>query len=452
MKKILYSLATIVALFVTHGAFAQLPDNVKVSNAGNDYWYYIQNAANPEVVKTGSTYSDNGGLDKAGFFISSRGGNGSNQVFGDVYYIHQDKELQMWKLVDAGSGAYNLVNKKTGNKLALGTSATAQACLGTDAPDCADLFYTNTDGNASYEIKLIGKESNSVIIKRTGSTNKLLAFSGISGNDKETSLFEAAIEDEYDLPQDTVITKSEKAWIFISETEMAERAYPEMSTEGNEKWYTFDMISTGTSKGKTLFVRVNPANPSQYMLSRASTRNEADSTQLWKFIQVPGDNKQMYIVNKSMSDKFVSYSEAGYVIDDEAKAFVIKDIRNGEFGIMPVDTAWNHGRRDGLAFTATGVVNAPITIGTANVDQASAYNYVSTFKFTLVGSKPAGIQTISKESFTVYTENGYIKIVGTDEPFKVYTISGQRVNEKNQLPKGVYIVKINSTSKKVMVY
>ncbi len=444
MKNFFYLLTVFFVLFVTQHVWAQLPSNVRVSNGSNEYWYYIQNGANPLVNRVTPNFLDNGSLNKAGWFMTSRGGNGSSQVFGYVYNINQNKDLQLWKVVDAGSGSYSLINKKTGNKMALGTGTTT--CQGEDGVNCKDLFYTNTDGNASFEIKVIGDKSNFAIIKRVGSTNKLLA---VADSLKKFAVLEADIEDEYDLPTNEVIMKSEKAWIFVSEADMAARPYPQLSTAGNEKWYTIDMISTNANyNGRVLFAKTSGANSIISRIAKDANPASADSS-LWKFLPVPGENAQVYIVNKRYPNLYLGHNES-YGLYSDAKPFLLKDIRNGELGIMAADKNWNHGGKDGITFT-TATVNSFMGIGTVNAEQTTAWNYVSTYKFTLVNGSPSGIHNVGNDSFTVYVENGYVKSTDPNANLNVYTISGQKLDAKKQLPKGVYIVRSNTSSRKVIV-
>lgn len=74
------------------------------------------------------------------------------------------------------------------------------------------------------------------------------------------------------------------------------------------------------------------------------------------------------------------------------------------------------------------------------------------YKFVQVGSKTfgTGLKDTKAETISVSVNNGVITVAGADN-FEVYSIDGQKQNTKSALQGGVYLVKANGATQKVVV-
>lgn len=105
-------------------------------------------------------------------------------------------------------------------------------------------------------------------------------------------------------------------------------------------------------------------------------------------------------------------------------------------------------------FSVSSVVtNHQLTIGFATKNATA--NWVAFDKFTLTCDEIYGFVDIEKvntsdHTCSVYAENGYIKVTGTED-FTVITLSGLPVSASTQLVPGIYIVKVGNQTTKVVV-
>lgn len=102
---------------------------------------------------------------------------------------------------------------------------------------------------------------------------------------------------------------------------------------------------------------------------------------------------------------------------------------------------------------AVVVNNHQLTIGFATKNATA--NWVALDKFTLTCDEIYGfvdIEEIGTDDLTysVYSENGYIKVTGTED-FTVTTLAGLPVSASTQLVPGIYIVKVGNQTIKVVV-
>ena len=72
------------------------------------------------------------------------------------------------------------------------------------------------------------------------------------------------------------------------------------------------------------------------------------------------------------------------------------------------------------------------------------------YDFVIKYGNPTSVETGKVQSLSIRVMNSVITVEG-DENFELYTIAGQRINNKQTLQSGVYIVKSGSTVEKVMV-
>jgi hypothetical protein len=67
------------------------------------------------------------------------------------------------------------------------------------------------------------------------------------------------------------------------------------------------------------------------------------------------------------------------------------------------------------------------------------------------GNGTTAVSVLPQRSIKVYARNGYIRVEGTNATPTVYNVMGNAVNAANRLPVGVYIVKVDGATVKVLV-
>lgn len=78
-------------------------------------------------------------------------------------------------------------------------------------------------------------------------------------------------------------------------------------------------------------------------------------------------------------------------------------------------------------------------------DSNNSANYVATFS-----KISTGVNSANADKYQITVSNGIIAVAGA-ENFEVYSISGQRVNAKQALQNGIYVVKVKDHTQKVVV-
>ena len=84
-----------------------------------------------------------------------------------------------------------------------------------------------------------------------------------------------------------------------------------------------------------------------------------------------------------------------------------------------------------------------------NINDAD-YNGEASWKITYVKTT-VDVRTAQQSNIQIYTTNRMIVVKGTDAPVKAYNISGVVVDATKALRQGVYIVKVDGTTTKVVI-
>jgi hypothetical protein len=80
----------------------------------------------------------------------------------------------------------------------------------------------------------------------------------------------------------------------------------------------------------------------------------------------------------------------------------------------------------------------------------AAYDGAASWKITYVETT-VDVKTAQQSNIKIYTTNRMIVVKGTDAPVNVYNISGVEVDARKALRQGVYIVKVDGITTKVVV-
>lgn len=102
-------------------------------------------------------------------------------------------------------------------------------------------------------------------------------------------------------------------------------------------------------------------------------------------------------------------------------------------------------------FVETDAKSGKLSFGIFTKETNCNYLRFDDFELTYKGI-PSSIESTSdsSDSIIVYVENGIVKVIGSDN-YKLYSVSGQLINNNATLSKGVYIVVVNNNSFKVAV-
>ena len=118
-----------------------------------------------------------------------------------------------------------------------------------------------------------------------------------------------------------------------------------------------------------------------------------------------------------------------------------------------VPTATAHYTLDGTTPTTDSPSGTSVDISTTttlNVIYAATGFVSSDVKTATYSFIPTGINGTNGKQVVIVVSDNRIQVVGVDS-FEVYSISGQKVNAKQALQKGVYVVKGNDFTEKVIV-
>ncbi len=385
-----------------------LPAGLNVSDETNTYWYYIQNAIN--YVASGSGE----GL-RVGSYITSVGTSEQAKLWN--LFFSGNKDYQLWKVVAAPTkGQYYLVNKANGYKLGFGASPLDPARYYT-TPSSATPFTINKCTGSDYYVTL----------NSNGGTALLGGWGGGALYDGSGSYNTApSAPDSPLLP-----AKGPRGWIFIPESEVNE-CYPELSNENGDSWYFIESIT----QGRVLYDDVSAEHALKIDYKAGEVSNDA---QLWKFVKQANSTAfcdSIYIINKS-TGRYIT----GVSTEAEPKGFVLQHLLRSDiiqFRLCPSTLQPSLRAKADGSIVREDVL--PCGWGTDN-----AFRIVK----QIIGEN--AINKVQENKYSVYSENGYIKVKDTNLPFKVYTIYGVEVNAMaKQLP-GVYVVKIGDISSKIMV-
>lgn len=170
---------------------------------------------------------------------------------------------------------------------------------------------------------------------------------------------------------------------------------------------------------------------------------------------LPAGSYLIRLKNTTLANKKVVFTTARNVLFKDAPTQALSN------GLCGSDMASNvdiqnitgyykvNGTGDKMLLTKASTVNVvpfeAVVTYTGNVENAPA-------EINLNGDISAGIdsQVISTDPISVYVENGFVRVKGTEKSFTVYTISGIQVIPNKQLMSGCYIVKVGGKAYKVI--
>ncbi len=387
---------------------SDLPGGLNVSEGDDVYWYYIQNAINYVASAAGE------GL-RVGSFISSTGTTDQAKVWN--LYTSGNRDYQLWKVIEAPiKGQYYLVNKANDFKLGFGSTAASQD---------PTRYYTTLESATPFTINKCEQSNYYVTLKSNGGTYLLggWASGGLyngSGNYNTVPL----------APENPLLpVKGPRGWIFIPEADM-DIYYPEFSDANKEVWYYIE----AAVQGRVLYDDVSASN----VLKIDYKTTDADA-QLWKIVKQTNATSfcdSVYIINKA-TKRYI----AGVSTIAEPRGIVLQHLLRNDDNQFRIS---RESLKPALRAKADGSITEedilPCGWGTDNA-----------FRILKYEQNENAIKKTFPDGCFAYSENGYIKVKGTDKPFKVYTIYGVEVNVGTRQLPGVYIVKIGNASAKVLV-
>ncbi len=478
----------VIALLVAMASFSVkangLPSGIQVSDGTNEYWYYIQSSmVNQATAQEGG---------RNGLFISSQGSENCGIVSLRNMFLSGNRELQLWKLVDAGTGNYYLVNKATGFKMGLGSGAEtagqsgAKGLMDNGSSKFKDRYYTTAETDATpaeFIFNAGGEEGNPNNILALNSTYPIACIVNVSTIDatnekrKNGDLIGATASGDFlnvdatasysDSPKTLNVyglPGSPRAWIFVPESVMNDK-FPKMSTETESHYYKLTYVLTGAS----LYDNVD-----NYNTLVVSTDDMGDQA-LWKLVKynkvpkVEGDPNSVYLPAVNDSVCFVNkatgrYLNSGSTLDGTPAGFMLQHLAysptsSTDYTYSPTNAKTNQFRitakvdspmslRYDQSVTATSMANIVLpNPSDANLKYAWNSGY-ALYVQPENGSNSLKTTTINK--FNAYSDNGYIVVEGAAD-FQVYTVYGVQVSANTKLTTGTYIVKANGAAKKVFV-
>lgn len=207
------------------------------------------------------------------------------------------------------------------------------------------------------------------------------------------------------------------------------------------------VVSEGATTKWYLIRGTRPANT--YMSSTgtgAAVKSLAlvpDDAQLWKFVtNTNGTADGLALVNKATGE-YLNADAANNTVLSSVAVMPVKNIRNIASDIYT----------DGIARFWIENTGSPVSIrihaGNAGVMNwyGNAYDNSS---WLILEYIPTAVNNVSADKYRIYTTNGIIKVEGVED-FEVYSVTGQKQYRHSPLKSGVYVVKIQDYSQKVIV-
>lgn len=164
--------------------------------------------------------------------------------------------------------------------------------------------------------------------------------------------------------------------------------------------------------------------------------NTTSDYQLFRFELSANDSLVAHIMNKA----------TGYYVTATCTLDSISTATNF-FAIVQLDgghSFWIDPTFENLAPLHAQQTNSDIVNWLNGAGSASAW------LFEFASETPVAVKRIVSDKYLVRTANNRITVDG-DENFEVYSILGQRQNIKTQLKAGVYVVKVNNYTQKVVI-
>jgi hypothetical protein len=228
--------------------------------------------------------------------------------------------------------------------------------------------------------------------------------------------------------------------------------------EGNfYRWFT---LESAVNPGK--FLTVHPVNETLYIADADETDN-----QLFRFEARP-DFVQGETTTTGLYDIICKGTPGTWDVPGTIRceggdwAVVYGDSKtnfstgNGDWnalGYFPWQVLLNLGENGAQVALVSAVgdgVGAAEGAETVTNIYNAAYDGAASWKITYVETT-VDVKTAQQSNIKIYTTNRMIVVKGTDAPVNVYNISGVEVDARKALRQGVYIVKVDGTTTKVVV-
>ncbi|MDH8702689.1 hypothetical protein M2138_002057 [Dysgonomonadaceae bacterium PH5-43] len=398
----------IIALIVSFSnVYAQLPE---ISTADNPIWYYIQ------VI---------GESDRAELVFTAESG----KVCGRSMIVSTDEskiKTQLWRF-EKENNNYVIINMSTGTKVSLdyNTSKSIRYAALSETPTTTWDFPSNGKG---YNIKAVTNIS-------TGSTSNIYAH---QANDWDGRGYVIMFESS------TYQSNNNSRFNFIK----YEKLDIEYSTDDNEVWYFIK--SAYPEYADKCITDVVDASLANIKFSLTDKENE-NYNQQWKLVKKSSSSseKRVHIINratqniiqtKSKEEGFYKYTQST-TNKAENNGWVMTYLGEKQFEISGTETD-NVTRR----LSASNAENKQPEF----YDEASVLNTSFAWFIEAVDKGNSIISPDLDENIKVYSQNGYIIVVGTED-YSIYTIQGNELQKNKQLPFGIYLVKIGKGTIKILI-
>lgn len=176
------------------------------------------------------------------------------------------------------------------------------------------------------------------------------------------------------------------------------------------------------------------------------TKNEASETQLFRFELNTAQTNVLNIINKA-NGLYVGADGKMMTASTVGNEFSITQLAGGSsFWIDPTNTVSADPNDE---YNSTAPLHAAQS-GLNILNYVAGVGSASAWKFEYVMESPSAVKPVSAFTYRVRTLNNIITVDGVDN-FEVYSVLGQKQNIKNELKSGVYFVKANNATQKVVL-
>ncbi|HRZ96547.1 MAG TPA: hypothetical protein P5084_03245 [Paludibacter sp.] len=395
MKRLITLSMIVLFAISTFSLKAQMPE---LSTEGHEVWYYVLNQRPVDYDAWYNLKTWN----PTNFALTG----GAATVSLTASKARLDDRSQQWKVVEIeNSGMYQLINRKTG----LGAAGNDPAIFN----DPLDNFYLwklrISDGSSEDHP---GEVFPGV---RIISADGKVAMHASGGN---------VFHYDYEAP--------ECYWVFTKVEAMPFNRPTKpiiYSTAENTVWYS---IKNALRVDRNLLTDI--AIDGTIMGTDSITTGSNDS-QLWKVVS-RGDG----------TVDIISKLHSGYIAIPTANSVDIPVVAVAQ-------GPWTLGYLDKEQYNIiAGAFQLHLAGGRNLVAYpSSALGDGSCWLFNETVPTGTGMKNNANPNYKVYADNGFIKVTGTDLQPEILTITGLKADNKNRLSKGVYIVKLGTSSYKVFV-
>ncbi len=388
--------------------------------------FYIENASSPykneETQRIGKLLTDQGGS--------------SSTVSAWFYALggtRAEKNNQIWTVTkNQQTGLYKLKNKGTGKGIRFNVAENKYYSTSNPAEEVEfEIVQMQTEtatGLRFVSLKPVTETGNAYLSCNNADFNAVLNEVHPVG-----ILSSGLIKDDYDgIPT---------AWKFIP-AETYESYFPKMSVSGGESyWYYIENNNSHT--GKVIAVGDDSGADMKLM----QKYDYSDDKQLWRFFSnSTNTNNRLFV-------KIESKAYPGYYMEQTklklnttpGTSVSIRNMREGKLAIGD-----NYAAGKGIYVNTSGNLSWD-NAGSATATSGLYSKTTETrWKFVPVDDQTAIVE-IEKDKFVTWVENGLVKHTGTCDSFKIYNTSGCELSINSKLSSGIYIVKLDQKTIKVIV-